>query len=201
MVKDHHEALKMAIQLGKENKSITIGSICQLNATVMKSTGQEYNTALGTVDSTKGELRKGAVFVGTRYFPAHDKVPVLLDGLCTQLNEKLRLTLSLREQVDLSYTAHFNLVGIHPHYDGNGRTSRLLMNQFQRRFKLPLSCVYKEDKQEYFEALEKSGKEESFKPFRKFMDNQYIKSLSIEIERYKSQNQSKNSGLGTTFLY
>ncbi|MEM7108445.1 MAG: hypothetical protein AAF519_09485 [Bacteroidota bacterium] len=44
----------------------------------MKSTGQLYNTVLGTVDASKGELRKGAVSVQKRYFPAYKNVPHLL---------------------------------------------------------------------------------------------------------------------------
>ncbi|NQZ79331.1 MAG: Fic family protein [Ekhidna sp.] len=189
MVKDHHEALRFSLQLGKNKASVTLKSICDINAAVMKSTGQIYNTALGSVDSTKGELRKGAVFVQKRYFPSHDKVPNLIESLCSRINEKLDSSLTLREQISLSYSVHFNLVSIHSHYDGNGRTSRLLMNQLQSRFDIPLSVVYKEDKQDYFNALEVSRREESLKPFKAFMDSQYIKYLKEQIDLFKSQNK------------
>lgn len=199
MVKDHHKALTLAIELGKKKSSVSIQSICELNAVAMSSTGKEYSTALGIVDSKKGELRKGAVMVQKRYFPAHDKLPRLLKTLSDQLNEKMSAKLSIRDKINLSYSAHFNLVSIHPHYDGNGRTSRLLMNQIQTRFDLPLSCVYNEDKLEYFEALEKSRETESLEPFTEFMDGQYKKYLSTEIERYKSQNNNKGMGMGFLF--
>jgi Fic family protein len=197
MVKDHHQALKIALDQGKKKASITLNSICELNAAVMKNTGQVYNTALGSVDSSKGELRKGAVFVQKRYFPSHEKVPNLIRSLCLEISDRLDKSLSLREQIDLSYSVHFNLVSIHPHYEGNGRTSRLLMNQLQSRFELPLSVVYKEDKLEYFNALEASRDEESLKPFRTFMDSQYSKYLKEQIDLYKSQN--KNQGLSFIF--
>lgn len=199
MVKDHHQALKLALKLGKRNASITLNSICEINATVMKNTGQIYNTTLGSVDSSKGELRKGAVFVQKRYFPSHDKVPNLIKSLCLEINNRLDKSLSLREKIDLSYSVHFNLVSIHPHYDGNGRTSRLLMNQIQSRFELPLSVVYKEDKQEYFNALEATRKEESLKPFRTFMDSQYSKYLKEQIDLYKTQNRKKDKGMSFVF--
>ncbi len=201
MVKNHHEALQLAIKSGKDKAVININLICQLNAAVMSSTGQKYNTALGIINSAEGELRKGAVLVQKRYFPSYDKVPTLLNKLSTQLNEMLIKTLSIREQIDLSYFAHFNLVSIHPHYDGNGRTSRLLMNQIQSRFNLPLSIVYKEDKMEYFSALEKTREVESLKPFKEFMDIQYIKYLSGEIKRYQEQDQNKSLGKGMSFLF
>ena len=199
MVKDHHEALKRALQLGKKNAIITLNSICDINASVMKNTGQIYNTALGNVDSTKGELRKGAVFVQKRYFPSHDKVPNLIESLCSKINEKLDSSLALRDQINLSYSVHFNLVSIHPHYDGNGRTSRLLMNQLQSRFEIPLSVVYKEDRQEYFNALEESRKDESLRPFIAFMDIQYSKYLKEQIDLYNSQNKKQDKGMSFVF--
>ncbi|MCF6351857.1 MAG: Fic family protein [Cyclobacteriaceae bacterium] len=201
MVKDHHKALQLAIELGIKKRNITLQTICNLNAAVMESTGQQYNTPLGNIDAKKGELRKGSILVQKRYFPAYNNVPNLLDILCNELNEKMKQKLSVRKQVNLSYSAHFNLVSIHPHYDGNGRTSRLLMNQIQTRFNLPLSCVYKEDKKEYFNALEESRETERLAPFRAFMDDQYKKYLSAEIERYQSQNLNKKSEKGMNFLF
>jgi len=199
MVTDHHQALKKAIQLGKEKIRLSQSIICSLNAAVMKSTGQEYNTALGTINAAKGELRKGAVFVQKRYFPNYAKVPSLLEALCNQVNEKIAQSLTIREQIDLSYSAHFNLVSIHPHYDGNGRTSRLVMNMIQSYYGLPMSVTFKEDKLEYFKALEDSRETENLTPFKDFMDQQYIKYLSAEIERF--QKQSDKQFKGSSFLF
>jgi Fic family protein len=50
------------------------------------------------------------------------------------------------QQLELSFAAHFNHVTIHPFYDSNGRTSRLLMNFIQQFSSLPLAIVFKEDK-------------------------------------------------------
>ncbi|PIQ47294.1 MAG: cell filamentation protein Fic [Cytophagales bacterium CG12_big_fil_rev_8_21_14_0_65_40_12] len=199
MVRDHHQALLLAIKFGLDRDAITQDSICQLNAAVLKSTGQKYNTALGIVDASKGELRRGSVLVQNRYFPAYNKLPDLLKKLTEDLNDRMDKNLSQREKIDLSYSAHFNLVSIHPHYDGNGRTSRLLMNQLQTRFGLPISCVFKEDKKEYYEALEASRLEGTITPFKEFMDYQYKKHLSSEIKRYKSYK--KKGGMGMSFLY
>jgi Fic family protein len=72
-----------------------------------------------------------------------------------------------------------------PFVDGNGRTSRLLMNYMQSRFGLPLSIVYKQDKMKYFDALESSRKKESMIPFYNFMYGQYEKFLKQEIKELK----------------
>lgn len=199
MVRDHHQALQMALARGRKAEKISLTAICELNATVMKSTGQIYQTVLGNVDSSKGELRKGAVYVQNRYFPAHDKVPALVVSLCEALNSRMDENLTLKQQIDLSYSAHFNLVSIHPHYDGNGRTARLLMAQLLTHYQLPLAVVYKEDKQEYFKALEASRTLGNLDPFIAFMDSQYIRFLKEQIDLHSNQHPAKNQGM--TFLF
>jgi len=48
--------------------------------------------------------------------------------LASSLNEKIKTVSTVQEKIEISFAAHFDLVSIHPFYDGNGRTSRLLMN-------------------------------------------------------------------------
>ncbi len=67
---------------------------------------------------------------------------------------------------------------IHPFYDGNGRTSRLLMNALQSFWNLPLAIVFVEDKVEYIEAILASRKTENTEAFVEFMAQQYEKHLS-----------------------
>jgi len=59
------------------------------------------------------------------------KVPAKVDELCVLLQEKQKTVGTFREQYELSFNAHLNLVIIHPWVDGNGRTARLLMNYIQ----------------------------------------------------------------------
>jgi len=187
MVTDHHKALQLALDFGATNVRIEPKLINTINAQVMASTGMIYRTVLGDIDASKGELRKGQVYVAKRYFPNYQKVAKLLANMCEDINEQLDQTNKIDAQLLLSYRAHFDLVGIHPHYDGNGRTSRLLMNMIQRRYNLPLAIVHNEDKLEYYEALENSKKFDSIDPFYEFMDEQYKKHLSSEIEKYHKQ--------------
>jgi len=108
---------------------------------------------------------------------------------------------SIEDQLYLSFDAHFDLVSIHSFYDGNGRTARLLMNFIQSYFSLPLGIVFKEDKSEYFDALEASRKDESLSPFRTFMLNQFQKFISNEIEGFQSIKKEPNKGKGYSFVF
>lgn len=185
MVSDHYNALRFILEPANLSLKISVQFIQSINAQMMKRTGKTINTVLGTVDAAKGELRKSNVSVGNSYPVNYDKVERLLAKLSGQLNEALAKPQNDLERLDLSFDAHFDLVTVHPFYDGNGRTSRLLMNYLQQRSNLPLGLVFKEDKADYFLALIETRKQENVQVFRDFMHLQYQKWLIQEIEKFK----------------
>ncbi|MBI3137844.1 MAG: Fic family protein [Sphingobacteriales bacterium] len=192
MVKDHNEALKLVITSALKKKAVTVPFIQAINASVLKSTGKTYNTPLGTVDASKGEFRKGNVTAGGYYFPGYDKVERLTTQLVQHLNLKIAKENSIIGQTELSFAAHFDLVSIHPFYDGNGRTSRLLMNYIQAYYRLPLGIVHKEDRADYFEALTDARKKEDLSVFLNFMKAQYSKQLQQEIHAFRSMKSGQS---------
>jgi Fic family protein len=198
---DHLNALKFVVQSAKEKLSVTQDLICRINARVMKQTGNIYQTALGTIDASKGEYRKGNVRAGNSYFVNYDKVPALVENLCSSINQKLNTSLSITEALNLSFDAHFDLVSIHPFYDGNGRTSRLLMNYVQGYFNLPLGIVFKEDKADYFEALVQTREKEDMEIFRNFMMEQYERFLLQEMEHFSKAQNNYRSGSGFSLVF
>lgn len=71
--------------------------------------------------------------------------------------------------IELAAWTHAVLVKIHPFIDGNGRTSRLIMNyQLMANGFLPIS-IAKESKLEYFNALESYAVDGDLKPFADFI--------------------------------
>lgn len=203
MTKDHYDALRYSLNEADASASIpvSVNLIQKINALVMKNTGSVYNTPLGVVDGTKGEFRKGNVSAGNAYFPSYDKVESLTVKLISSINEKANGASTDKDKIELSFAAHFNLVSIHPFYDGNGRTSRLLMNYLQKKFDLPMAIVFKEDKNEYFTALQDARKLNQISPFYAFMYGQYYKFLDLEIEAYKTISQNKGKAKGLSFLF
>lgn len=177
MQKDHYDALLFALESAKK-LPYTLKLIQQLNAKVMRNTGQVYETMLGHVDGTKGEFRKGTVFAGQTTFVNYAKIEGLLAKLCERVSNQMSLQLTVIEQLTLSFEVHYELVYIHPFYDGNGRTSRLLMNMIQTYFGLPLAIVFAEDKVEYIEALIVAKQKNDISLFCDFMFEQYRKHLS-----------------------
>lgn len=137
---------------------------------------------------------------GFLIFPNYDKVERLTNELVLSINSRMNNDLSIDEKLNLSFDAHFNLVSIHPFYDGNGRTSRLIMNYIQAFYDLPLAIVNSEDKQEYIQALIDTREKENIEIFRNFMKNQYEQYLLNEIKKFEDSFSSK-SNKGFSFLF
>lgn len=200
MVTDHYKALHFVIDKSRSKTPVTTELIKEINSYVMKSTGGIYNTILGEVDASKGMFRKGNVTAGSSYFPNYDKVERLTNELVKFIDAGMNDGLSIDEKLNLSFDAHFNLVSIHPFYDGNGRTSRLLMNYIQSFYDLPLAIVNSEDKQEYIQALIDTREKENIEIFRNFMKTQYEEYLLNEIKKFEDGFSSK-SNKGFSFLF
>ncbi len=198
---DHLAALKLVVKWASQKEPLTVPLIQSINACVMKQTGSVYNTAFGTIDATSGAFRKGNVRAGNSYFVNYDKVPGLVNKLCEVLTNKMQLAHEAQEQLFLSFDAHFDLVTIHPFYDGNGRTSRLLMNFIQQYFGLPMGIVFKDDKAAYFDALIQTRDAEDLSIFRQFMLQQYIRFLTQEIQLFSKANEGKEKSGGFSFVF
>ena len=201
MVQDHYNALLFITQKSRDKITVTPEFIQQINAAVMKQTGSIYQTVFGELDATKGVFRKGNVSAGSTYFVGYEKVEPLVKKLCKEINEKLIAINIVTEKLNTCFDAHFDLVTIHPFYDGNGRTARLLMNYLQLYFNLPLGIVFKEDKAAYFEALQQTRKEEDLSIFRTFMFDQYAKYLQQEIEKFEQAQKDEGKGKGYSFVF
>lgn len=201
MVIDHYNALQFVINSAKAKKKLTPEFIQQINSKVLWQTGSIYQTVFGELDSSKGVFRKGNVSAGNSYFVNYDKVEFLVNKLCEEIQKKLSGQADIVQYINCCFDAHFDLVTIHPFYDGNGRTSRLLMNYLQLIFNLPLGIVFKEDKAMYFDALIETRKKENINIFRKFMYNQYGKYLLGEIEKREDLNKPSSSGKGFSFVF
>ena len=190
-----NEDLKKAYELAKEEakckEPINSAFLQKLNAALMRTTGSIYNVMGGSFDSSKGEFRLCGVTagIGGRSYMSYQKVPAKVEELCALLQEKQKAVGTFREQYELSFNAHFNLVAIHPWVDGNGRTARLLMNYIQFCYNLFPTKIFKEDREEYISALRLSQEEEVNQPFLDFMAGQLKKSLSLEIERFNASQK------------
>lgn len=86
--------------------------------------------------------------------------------------------------------AHYKLVSIHPFSDGNGRTSRLLMNLILMQEGYPPAIIRKEDRLEYINSLEKAQKGGSLDDFYSLIYEAVDRSLEIYLEALEPERIS-----------
>ena len=187
-------AYEHSMRLAYQHEEFSVEMLKSLSAIVMKNTGATYNTAQGSFDASKGDLRLVGVTagIGGRSYMNFQKVPAKLEEFCKQLNQRRSELSNLDDMIAkylFSFDAHYQLVTIHPWVDGNGRMSRLVMNHLQYEFGLVPVKIVKEDKAEYIQALIDSREKESLEPFREFMLEEHIRNISKEIKEYKKSQE------------
>jgi Fic family protein len=87
--------------------------------------------------------------------------------------------------VELGAILHNKLVRLHPFSDGNGRTSRVVMNWILIKNKFPMFYVELKDKINYYEAIEEGDKGDDETIVH------YVANVLMEQHTLKSQKESK----------
>ncbi|XP_062814800.1 protein adenylyltransferase FICD [Anolis carolinensis] len=125
-----------------------------------------HRRVLGFVDPVEaGRFRTTQVFVG-HHIPPHPRdVEKQVLEFVQWLNSEDAMGL---HPVEFAALAHYKLVYIHPFVDGNGRTSRLLMNLILMQAGYPPITIRKEQRAEYYHVLEVAN-EGDVRPFIRFI--------------------------------
>jgi len=187
---DYKNAINFIIKQSIISDRINEDFVKALNSNILRNTGSIVKTVLGVVDSSKGEYCLSSVFAGNTVFPDAQKVNSLMKSFFS--NYEQIDNLSNIDAINKAADIHFDFVSIHPFYDGNGRTARLLMNYIIQINNLPFIILKKEDKIEYFSILKKTRKKKDINIFREFIKKQYCKQLDEELKTIKKQENKKN---------
>jgi len=191
--------LKNAYDYGREwikqHLPITVDWLILLASKVMARTGSDYNAIGGSFSAAKGEIRLLNVTAGLggKSYMSYQKVPAKLLSFCEELNRR-RAAINPADICaiyELSYWAHFELVTIHPWADGNGRTSRLLMNLLQMEWGVLPTKVLKQDKSAYIQALIDTREQENIDIFIQCMYRLHCEHLQYDIDQFLQSSGEK----------
>ena len=189
---DLKDAYLHAFRIASENPTYTPQLLQQLSALVMRRTGSEYSTIAGQFDSSKGEFRLCNVSagIGGRSYLAYNKVPRAVKDFCKWINAEIANidNTNIAACYRLSFETHFRLVTIHPWVDGNGRTTRLVMNMIQRQLGLIPSIVRKEEKGEYIQSLVDSRENDDSTIAQDVMLRHHIANLNRRVIQYQGND-------------
>jgi Fic family protein len=176
---NHKTATDFILELAKKSSNV--------DPFTEKNILQIHKIILDKIDSTwAGNYRGDQVFItGARHIPPHYGVVELMTKQFIEDEKQWNLHPVLR-----SALIHGEFVGIHPFKDGNGRTSRLLMNLEVLRNNYAPIIIHNENRAEYYDALDVAHVERDYLPFFNFI----IDEATNNVERY-----NKLLGVAETF--
>nr|CAI5843393.1 unnamed protein product [Callosobruchus analis] len=137
-----------------------------------------HRRVMGHVDPiASGVFRNKNVFVSSHSPPFYEEVPSLMDSYVEWLNSEEAQSM---HPVRYAALAHYKLVDIHPFIDGNGRTSRLIMNLILLRAGYPPVIIMKEQREKYYDTL-KTANMGDVRPFVRFLAHCTLQILNMYI--------------------
>ncbi len=166
---NHEHAILFLNDLVKDDDPITEWNIKNIHTLILKEID----------DENAGRYRSENVTIkgATHIPPDFVKVPELMEKLI--LNYK---TWNKYHPIIQATLLHGELVKIHPFVDGNGRTSRLIMNLDLMKHGFNPVIIKKEDRLQYYEALDKALTMKDYTDFVKLINGLEIEMLKKYLE-------------------
>ena len=166
---NHEKAILFLDDLVKDNEPISEWNIKNIHQLVLKDIDNE----------NAGRYRKENVTIkgATHIPPDYLKVPELMEKLILTYN-----TWNEYHPIIQAALLHGELVKIHPFVDGNGRTSRLLMNLDLMNNGYNPVIIKKESRLKYYEALDKAHTTGNYTDFVKLVTKLEIEMLKKYLE-------------------
>jgi Fic family protein len=176
-LKDQLEAINHAKAIGfvrelsqkmKSHQQITEQDILEIQKILLA----------GIHDDWAGKYRTIEIFVrgSNTDFPLPQDVSGKMKRFISFLQEQQG-----EHPVILAAEAHFKLVSIHPFRDGNGRTSRLLMNLILLIHGFPMAVIRQEQREEYLALFDRVRKTNDMQPFYEFVALAVDRSLNAYL--------------------
>lgn len=145
---NHKAAIDRINEIFTKVEPITQNDIKYLHSIILRGINDRYAGKYRDVD---------VIIVGAKHTPP---LPNMVPGLMAELSKWLveRQERKDLHPVEFAALAHYKLVHIHPFIDGNGRTSRLLMNLVLMKYGYPIAIIdcEKEPRTIYYNAIRKA---------------------------------------------
>lgn len=181
---NHTNAIEYIQEIAKEEDEFNSRILLDIHALILDNIDKQ----------NAGRYRQVDVMIGgsTHIPPQHIFVSELMtDYFAFYTAHKTDL-----HPVLLAADMHEKLVTIHPFVDGNGRTSRLVMNLLLIKQCYPITQISSENskREEYYEALEKTQVGINPQAFQLFIAQNVKKSLIAYLDRIVSNGEPGTKG-------
>ncbi len=189
---NHAQAVTLMRELAGRNADITDRTVRDLHAVVLQAIRP----------AAAGNYRLESVRIGgSQYAPPNfAKVPSLMDDMFRWYDASK----ATMHPVQLAAEMHEKLATIHPFVDGNGRTSRLLMNLILLRSGYPVTVISGEraERQRYYDTLEAANLHQPADNtlFQRFVAETVHTWLLKYLDMITVNGSDRNNGRGVAFL-
>lgn len=144
--KNHEKAIEYLGEIVQLKYRLSEKDIFHIHSLVLNGIEEEF----------AGRYRNGQVrIVGANFIPPNYlKIDELMKELVAAINKNPEKT----DLITLAAKTHHKFVWIHPFFDGNGRSARLIMNLLLMKYGFPPAVILKNDRKKYYEALNRANK-------------------------------------------
>ena len=176
---NHAQAIEFIKDIANNDIEITERTIKEIHGIVLHGINREQAGVYRSVP---------VMIVGSRHVPAQ---PYLLQPQMEQfIIDYKQMEQDKIHPVLIAAYLHNKLVEIHPFIDGNGRTSRLLMNMYllSKGYTITILKGDNEAKQKYYTSLEQSHTENNSEAFNLLVANTVKNSLQKYLQIVEGTN-------------
>jgi len=176
--KDHYDAMNFLFDFVEKDQKHELSEIFirNIHQIIMKGTDPDW----------AGRYRNGNVVItGSTHKPCSPFEIAPNVGALISWAKENKQTL---HPVELAALVHHKVVYIHPFFDGNGRTCRLIMNLLLMQEGYPLVIILKNDRRKYYRVLEQADKGNHL-PLVQFIAQSVERSLNMYIKALAPMTQ------------
>ena len=141
---NHHEAIAALEEKVSAHYKLKASDIMHIHGLVLQRIEKEF----------AGRYRNAGVRItGANFTPPNAlKVDDLMEELIDWVNQKNEIPIIVKAMI-----FHHRMVWIHPFFDGNGRTVRLIFNLLLMSAGFPPAIILHHDRKKYYDALNKAN--------------------------------------------
>lgn len=164
---NHRDAIDFLEEVVQKNERLTEWTIKSIHRLVLK----------GIQDDVAGVYLNENVLIGGASHRPPDHV--LVKELMEQFVSKVENEWSTIHPIERAAKVHAEFVKIHPFIDGNGRTSRLLMNYELMKAGFPPAVIKAIDRARYYDTLDHAHTTGDHEPFIQLVSHSVNESLDL----------------------
>ncbi len=154
-MKGHDDVVNEILKIGKTELNLSEGRIKHIHKAIMHEDDPEKQSWIGEWKQQPNYIYnfRGERFDFTTPGDVSDEMHRLINWLNSEKEKIQRASKNALHPIEIALQFHLKYITIHPFYDGNGRTARILSNLILISFGYPPFYIKTDEKNVYYQYL------------------------------------------------